>query len=97
MSLPAEILENFLFVGDSYHGSQLQVLQKCGITHIVNASNTDYSSTLFEQYSKEQNGNNPFNFFLVKVQDHPQENLSQVFHHLSSKSQVFRTRIWFHR
>lgn len=70
-TFPSEIIPNFLYVGNSVHGSQLSILTKLGITFVLNISNEDYRNRFPSNCGIE--------FLLISIKDHPKESIKDYF------------------
>jgi protein-tyrosine phosphatase len=68
---PSEVLDGFLYLGDSVHGTSEDKLKELGITRVVNVTKTDYTNK-FKNPSE-------FHFHFCKLEDHPNADIYQVF------------------
>lgn len=69
LNYPNEILEGFLFLGNMWHAQSKQVIQKLGITHVVNAS-LDVENVF---------ANEGVLYLEVKIKDRPEADISAYF------------------
>jgi len=72
---PSQILE-WLYLGDSLHGSNAFLLEHLNIYHVVNASDEKYDDILFAQKKKPDK---QFTILHCTLHDHPKANIMQYF------------------